>query len=828
MSIAKRYNQKALFFSVILKERFERIFEYPLTIVEAPMGYGKTTAVREFLNNTGANVLWQRVYGSSLDSFWHGFSRLFAELDDFLSRNLEQLGFPDDSISRLEALRLIEDLEMTVKTVLVIDDYHLIDNFLVNSFIEFLVESEVANLHVILTARYTELQGLDELKLKGYLYHITKQTFELMPKDIAGYYRLCGIRLKTFEAEELYSLTEGWISALYLLMLNYIEEGSFRTITNIYNLVEKAVYAPFAEEVKAFLLTLCLFDSFTLEQAIHMWQKENAGLILTEITNKNAFVKYDHKTKTYQMHNIFTNFLKDKLEGKSVKQQIQWRAAQWYLKEGNYFASMHYFYACKDFDQLLFALENNKANGVNNANRRELFIKYFKECPDDVKSKHHFALLIFALSFIIYREPVLFEKACREFIGNIQKDDSLNNEFRQRLLGEYELLLSFTGYNDINKMSEHHQKAAKLLHEPTSFIDLQANWTYGAPSVLHMFYRESGRLEKHVHDIIEALPYYYQITNGHGSGAEYVMEAERYFNMGDFINAEIVMHKALNNARTNNQTGIVICALFLQIRLSIWKGDYATVLDLFQVMHESISDLGQSNFNHTINICEGYVYSLLKQRDKIPSWIGSGDFSSSRLLFPTVPMLNIVYGRVLLIDGEYLRLIGNAEHFIGLASVFPNLLGQIYTYIYLTAANGQIFRTDEAIFALIEALAIAMPDKVYMPFVENCDYIKPFLEQLYNQGKYGEDIIRILELYKTYQKSVECMIKENFSAEEKPDLTERETQIAQLAADGLSNKEIGERLYISINTVKTQLKSIFEKLGVNSRALLKQEFKEKL
>lgn len=191
-------------------------------------------------------------------------------------------------------------------------------------------------------------------------------------------------------------------------------------------------------------------------------------------------------------------------------------------------------------------------------------------------------------------------------------------------------------------------------------------------------------------------------------------------------------------------------------------------------------------------------------------------------------MLNIVYGRVLLIDGEYLRLIGNAEHFIGLASVFPNLLGQIYTYIYLTAANGQIFRTDEAIFALIEALAIAMPDKVYMPFVENCDYIKPFLEQLYNQGKYGEDIIRILELYKTYQKSVECMIKENFSAEEKPDLTERETQIAQLAADGLSNKEIGERLYISINTVKTQLKSIFEKLGVNSRALLKQEFKEKL
>jgi hypothetical protein len=48
------------------------------------------------------------------------------------------LGFPDDSVSRQEALKLIEGLELTVETVLVIDDYHLIDNSLVNSFIEFL------------------------------------------------------------------------------------------------------------------------------------------------------------------------------------------------------------------------------------------------------------------------------------------------------------------------------------------------------------------------------------------------------------------------------------------------------------------------------------------------------------------------------------------------------------------------------------------------------------------------------------------------------------------------------------------------------------------
>ncbi len=49
---------------------------------------------------------------------------------------------------------------------------------------------------------------------------------------------------------------------------------------------------------------------------------------------------------------------------------------------------------------------------------------------------------------------------------------------------------------------------------------------------------------------------------------------------------------------------------------------------------------------------------------------------------------------------------------------------------------------------------IAMPDKVYMPFVENCDYIEPLLEELQLQGSYREDISRILELFETYNKQL--------------------------------------------------------------------------
>lgn len=56
------------------------------------------------------------------------------------------------------------------------------------------------------------------------------------------------------------------------------------------------------------------------------------------------------------------------------------------------------------------------------------------------------------------------------------------------------------------------------------------------------------------------------------------------------------------------------------------------------------------------------------------------------------------------------------------------------------------------------------------------------------------------------------------AAEDSRTLSARERQILALLADGLGNKQIAARLGISTNTVKTHLETLFEKLGVSSRA----------
>jgi LuxR family maltose regulon positive regulatory protein len=301
------------------------------------------------------------------------------------------------------------------------------------------------------------------------------------------------------------------------------------------------------------------------------------------------------------------------------------------------------------------------------------------------------------------------------------------------------------------------------------------------------------------------------------------MSAEKYFNQGDFENAEIEAYKALNQGRNGDQSNIVICALFLLARLKILTGDYAFVLDLFNKINEAIESKKLYRLNHTIGMCKGFIYAYLQQRSKIPEWLAEGDHNLSQLDFPARAFANVIYGRVLLIDGAYTKLLGIVDDFNDIASIFPNVLAIIYSTIYQAAAYEKIQRRGPAVECIRQALDLAIPDKVFMPFVENCDYIKSLLDDLYTQGVYRDDIGEILKIYKSYQKAIEGMQGKYFR-ESKPILTPRETEIAQLAAAGFSNKGIGERLYVSENTVKTQLKSVFEKLNVDSRSVLKQYF----
>ena len=79
------------------------------------------------------------------------------------------------------------------------------------------------------------------------------------------------------------------------------------------------------------------------------------------------------------------------------------------------------------------------------------------------------------------------------------------------------------------------------------------------------------------------------------------------------------------------------------------------------------------------------------------------------------------------------------------------------------------------------------------------------------QGEIWVDRKMTAEVMKALAQSAEAVRRE------KPLLSDREREIVQLVASGLRNREIGEKLFISEQTVKNHLHNIFEKLGVSDR-----------
>ena len=738
-------------------------------------------------------------------------------MDKEAGSRLENIGLPKDSIMLEECIELINSICIKEETSIILDDYHLIDNKNLDELIYNLVKSMDDKIHLIITTRNKPDIELEELRLKKLVNYITKENLEFDKDDIKKYYKLCGIDLNSLNADEVYKKSEGWISAIYLLMLNYIEYNTIEISENIYELVEKLVYEPFEDRFKDSLLRLCIFAQFTLEQVKFVTDDENVDLLIKESPDLTAFVKYDKKDKVYLFHAIFRTCLLEKLKEKDddYKNDIYKKWGLWFYKKGKYVVSMEYFYNAGDYKSFLETLVQDKGNSIT-GEVKDRFIKWMENCPDEFKQKNHLALLVYARRLFTYNEMGLFGKVCGQFYENISNDKNIDDKEKNQLLGEMKLILSFTKYNNIEEMSSLHKEACELMYKPSTIMTNKSTWTFGSPSVLYMYYREKGKLQDQLKIIKNAMPYYYKITENHGKGAEYIMEAEVYFNQGDILNAEIALDKAM--LECDKYSGMLCCALFLKLRIFIYKGMYEEFLTLMEEIEDRIYINEIHMFSDTLDLIRAYIYSNLKQESKIPKWVANGNFENTRLLFPTMPLMNFVYSKVLITKKEYVKVVALYDKSIAMARIFPNLLCEIFEDIHLSIAYYNLGKKQEAIEKLERALEIGLSDKLYLIFAENYEDIADLLDEIYENGKFKKGIEQIRKFKKPYVDFVEIIKNEKSKVLK---LSERELQVAKLASQGFTNNEIGKILFLSVNTVKTILKSIFKKLCIKCRIEIK-------
>lgn len=826
MAIIKRYNPNKFFFSERLIEKLNTILKSKLTVIEAPTGFGKTTSVRNLLNYADEPFIWINIDNENKNEFFEEFCNDFQEIDDGAVNKLRAVGYPADQESCNKIINIIREADIAEEYIIVFDNYQYISDDWISSIIAELAETLELNLRFIIITQSIKTSIFLEMLSNSGLNYIGKSDLEFTSEEIEMYFKNCGVKLDSIQVDYLCKYTEGWISALYLQLLHYIDNNTFEPDAGIDKLVCKAIWDKLTVEEQDFLLCISIYDSFSLKQAQYIGQEELESGLIKKLLNENAFIRYDSRDRKYYIHAILRCFLKaefDKLDH-IYKQRVYKKAAKWYADNENFYNALNYYYYIKsyaDIYNLNISLEELLPH-VNRENK-DMFVNIIYNTPLEAKEVNIRRSIIFSFLLFLYNEKDFFHTECETIYDMIINSKQLRDREREMLLGELKFIHAFSKYNDLAEFHKLCEEAYAHMKSPTTIYPQKLSLTFKNPSVLACFHKSRGKALYELELLEKTMITYYKITSGNSKGLEALMRAELLFYNGVFNDAQVLCQKALYMAETRNQITVYICTMFLLARISIFQGDYDNMRDIIGSIRKKIDNTGEIDESFTADLCEGYLYMFLGKSDDLPGWLKSVHSIEEKSTVLTLGFSNLVYAKYLLVKEEYSKFLGISGQMLGVSRVYGNLLYEIYTYIYISIANYHLRNNQKAKKFILEAVNLAITDNFIMPFVEHYNDIIEILNMDIVTPNNKKFIAKIQSTYKKYEKNYK-IVKNAYRNDMDYGLTKRELQVAKLAAKRLTNKEIADELYIAESTVKSNLKTIFSKLQVKSRSELKNFF----
>ena len=803
-----KWNLNTIYISERLQESLRPISRCAMTTVVAPMGYGKTTAVNWYLSERAKaktlRIIRISVYSDNLAIFWKSAQEAFARAG---LPFLREYPCPTDAAgSGLLVDDLCHALAGETPCYIFIDDFHLLTDKRAALLLCMLANRLPANVHLIVASRDRFLPAAEAVRLGAKVYQIGTEQLRLNHTELAVYAHRCGTELSDAQVESLLYSSEGWFSAVYLNLRTLSERGVLPSRhSDIYATFTAAMIDPLPEKQREFLAVMGLADEFTVEMAQCITGEADAGQILSLLTEQNAFVTRLPDGVTYRFHHM----MKECAERRFLKldaetQRLYWeRFGLWYEQHRQYLHAIAAYRRSENYDALLRVIRSDA--GILLASLKpEDVLDALGKCPAETLKAYPFAILVLMRRMFTWRQiPKMLELKAL-LLAAIEEHPELSEEERGNLLGECDLILSFLCYNDISAMSRLHRSASAQMSRPAISIQSGGGWTFGSPSVLMMFYRAPGELERELLEMDECMPHYYQVTNHHGQGAETIMRAEALFCQGRFTDAHIELERAYAQVKDNGQVNMALCCDFLSRRLSRY-----TDVEQRYTFAERYAELLRYHDAAWINLwsaTSAYYHALRGETDKIPEIFSQHRLSTVNMLAPGKPMMEMIENQVYLAEGAYAKVIGRSAELLAVCEAMHYALVALHLRIQTAAAYEKLGKTEEARAWLEKALSDAAPDGLVMPFLENYDYIRPLLARE-TQSLLAAQIMALGEAAKA--RNTASARPAVFDA-----LTTREYEIVELMGQRLSNREIAERLYLSEGSVKQYVNQIYSKLHI--------------
>jgi LuxR family maltose regulon positive regulatory protein len=308
-------------------------------------------------------------------------------------------------------------------------------------------------------------------------------------------------------------------------------------------------------------------------------------------------------------------------------------------------------------------------------------------------------------------------------------------------------------------------------------------------------------------------------------GLDDLSRGELAFFRGDLSGAEQMILRALNKARQGEQYEIENRALFYLLRINLAWGKHEAIQGLFKQLEAQLDKVHYLNRFTYHDIAGGWYYSQIGQPDKVVSWL-KNDFEESGLNYIAYGLEILVKAKYHFAEKRFPAVLAVLESRQDRNSRWNFVMGRIEKKVLEAVCRYHIRDREGAFAALETAWKIAHPNALYMPFMEMGKDMRALAAAALKDGTSGlppawlEKIRRNASNYakKLFTVAEQCRPAVRSRRDSGVALSRREREVLTSLSQGLTREEIARLSSLSVNTVKSVIRSIYNKLGALNRA----------
>ena len=844
-----------------LMERLNQAATQPLVVIAAPAGWGKTTLVDGWVRQAERPIGWVSLDegDNDLSRFWlHLIAAMQqirpgvgeAALSWFYARTAPSVE------TRLEML--INDLALMQESfILVLDDYHHIHSSVVHDSLTFFIEKIPPNVHLILTSRSDLPLLRARWRTRGQLVEFSSRDLRFSPEEGAEFlHKGMGLILTPEQITALVDRTEGWVAGLQLAALalqgtasaeghqdvdDFIA-GLGATSRYIFDYLCEEVFSKQEPETQKFLLKTSVLERLSSDQCEAVTGVRESQHILERLEqNKLFIVALDEERRWFRYHHLFRDFLLTQL-GRTwpdVVVGLHQRAAQWYAGKGFPYDAVPHAMAGEDYE-LAGRITLQYANGLWQREEHMTLRNWLEALPGELHERHPDLCLFHAWSLFFTRgmdeipsllahaETLLDESATplsnfstselrgilatiQAAINNTRQDLNAASAFTQSALAQLPpeqqdwrnaalvgAGLTYQYRNDTHAAVQAFEEAVTLLRGKGNRFGVLL-----ALSWLATLYVSQGYLQRAKEIYREALTLATGLTGKPLPIAAWTFTGlgELYYQWNDLVLAEKYFHESLT---LSTQITPATAPPYLPMaRLAQARGDVRLAKAFLAQAIELAKTADLPFYAREVTLFRTWLSLQQGDTAALENWVQEQNLD---LAHPTPPQEAhyIMAARILITHHDYSSALDLIEKLLSISETGGRGGVVIELLILRSLALEGKGKPDSALAALQRAITLASPEGYVRIFIDEGEVFLQLLQRFVTRFGVTDYLTRLLSAF-TKKGQI-------------PDvLNKQEIEILRLMAAGMSNREIGEILFIAVGTVKWHTNHIYNKLGVKSR-----------